>query len=136
MNATKETRKVEFQAFHSSHLTRSQLHQSIILDIIVLSFVFIHCILPFEPHQISSQSFGLCLTPYHIVAVFCTSFISHDMAWHGTITIHGYIPTSVIPFCRTSQIRQFQCAYDVRFVWSFPFALLAYFLSPLPFYLF
>lgn len=41
---TNERRKMEFEAFHSSHLTRSQLHQSIILDIIMLSFAFIHCI--------------------------------------------------------------------------------------------
>lgn len=47
---------MEFQAFHSSHLTRSQLHQSIILDIIVLSFAFIHYILFVPgPHQLLSQ---------------------------------------------------------------------------------
>lgn len=81
-------RKMEFQAFHSSHLTRSQLHQSIILDIIVLSFAFIHCILSFSAGAGAvalplSPSSTLCAQTHQLFSLFGRSaarnFAHHSM---------------------------------------------------------
>lgn len=119
---------MEFQAFHSSHLTRSQLHQSIILDIIVLSFAFIHCILSFSAGAGAvalplSPASTLCAskTPSFIFffirsfngAQFCAQqhIHAHSFAM-AQFSIHGkFHRVSVNVFRRTLQIQQFQmCA--------------------------